>query len=217
MQNLIVFCPQCLSWVEPHAELCPDCGLIVTLDQPDPDQESLARTIGTPLMFLGPVRIERPRLPNYGDLLGTTQGFLFVPRLHRRLNGAWEGVMSNRVPGWWPFRGESSANRFLDWLRRPAGSRLSDSKEAETADPSRLSGSLSERLMESPGGFFVERRFVRAITCRRKTVKLERVPFRNISLIDESDEQTLPAALEALETRTGRLVTSDDGRSPFPS
>ena len=213
MQNLIVFCRQCFAWVEPHAELCPDCGMLVILDQPDLDQESLAKIIGNPLIFLGPVRVERPRLPNYGDLLGTSEGLLFVPRLHRRLNGAWEGVSSNRLPGWWPFRGEQSANRFLDWLRRPSGARLPDPKKEGSSEAFPLSGSLSdsgslsERLMDSPGGFFMERRFIRGMTCRRKTVRIERSPFRSMTLVDESEDTTLPAALESLELQTGPFAS----------
>ena len=207
MQNLIVFCRQCFAWVEPHGEMCPDCGMLVILDQPDLDQESLAKIIGNPLIFLGPVRVERPRLPNYGDLLGTSEGLLFVPRLHRRLNGAWEEVASNRIPGWWPFRGEQSANRFLDWLRRPSTARLSDPKKGESVEASPLSGSLSERLMDSPGGFFMERRFIRGMTCRRKTVRIERSPFRSMTLVDESEDTTLPAALESLEMQTGPFAS----------
>lgn len=202
MQNLIVFCQRCLSWVEPHAELCPDCGTTMTLDQPDLEPDFLDRIIGTPLMLVGPVRVERPRLPNYGDLVGTSEGMMFLPRLHRRLNGAWEGVTSHRVPGWWPFRGEQSTNRFLDWLRRPANAQLAEPTQGEARF---LTGSLSQRLMDSPGAFFIERRFIRAMTCRRKGVRLERSPYRSITLFDESPDMTLPAALELLETQAGRM------------
>src|ERR1700677_747051 len=106
MQNLVIFCQSCLTWVEPFSDQCPECGVEVQLDRPDPDLKDLEEKLGRQLTVVGPIRVERQGLPSYGHLVGTTRGVLFLPRLHRRVNGAWEGVTSQRLPGWWPFRGE---------------------------------------------------------------------------------------------------------------
>jgi hypothetical protein len=197
MQNLIIFCQHCFTWVEPHSETCPDCGVEVDLDRPDPDRETLAEVLGAPVTVLGPVRVERQGLPNYGVLIGTTTGVLFVPRLHRRINGAWEGVTSQRLPGWWPFQGDLASPRFLNWLRRPFAVRAGDEAKPEAVDEAEIV-SLSDRLMDSPGAFFVDRRLIRSVTARRRTIKLDRSPLRTVTLIDESDEGTVLTSLNAL-------------------
>ena len=121
MQNLLVFCRYCFTWVEPHSQMCPECSAEIVLDDHDLDRDVLSEILGKPLSVLGCVRIDRPGLPNLGELIGTTEGVLFLPRLHRRLNGAWEGVESSRLPGWWPFRGDQTSPRFLEWLKHPLG------------------------------------------------------------------------------------------------
>ena len=196
MQNLIVFCQQCFAWIEPQSELCPDCGSPVVLDQPDPDLDTLARIMGAPVMFLGAVRVERSALPSFGELIGTTEGVLFLPRLHRRLNGAWEGVASTRLPAWWPFRGDHTSPKFLDWLRRPSGVRVFE--HATEGEPASIPTSLPDRLMDSPGAFFAERRFIRSISARKRMVKLDRSPFRSITLVDETEDGSLCASLNSL-------------------
>jgi hypothetical protein len=206
MQNLIVLCHQCLSWIEPQSELCPDCVCPVVLDQPDPDLDTLARMMGNPLMFLGAARVERPALPSFGVLIGTTEGVLFLPRLHRRLNGAWDGVASTRLPAWWPFRGDHTSPKFLDWLRRPTGLRgFEPTKEGE---PEPIPTALPNRLIDTPGAFFAERRFIRAISVRKRMVKLERSPFRSITLVDETDDCSLGASVNSLLLRAARAIAT---------
>ena len=202
MQNLIVLCQQCLSWIEPQSELCPDCACPVVLDQPDPDLGTLARIMGKPLMILGATRVERSTLPSFGELIGTPEGVLFLPRLHRRLNGAWEGVASTRLPGWWPFRGDHTSPKFLDWLRRPTGVKVLE--PTQEVEPEQIPTSLPERLLDSPGAFFAERRFIRAISGRKRIVKLDRSPFRSITLVDETEDCSLCTSLNSLVLRTAR-------------
>ena len=86
MPNLLVLCQGCFAWVEPHSQLCPECGIEIDLERPDLDRETLAGILGRPLMTLGSVRVDRRDLPSFGELIGTSTGLLFVPRLHRRLN-----------------------------------------------------------------------------------------------------------------------------------
>ena len=205
MQNLLVFCQYCFSWVEPHSLMCPDCASEVDLDQPDLEREVLSDILGTSIMSLGNVGVDRQGLPSYGELIATTEGILFFPRLHRRLNGAWEGVVSTRVPAWWPFRGDHHSTRFLEWLRHPLGVPM----ENEPAFvPSRESAkrSLADRMMDSPGAFFAAHRSIRSITSRRRTVKLNRSPFRSIVLIDETENGTLHATLDSAANQAVRRV-----------
>lgn len=204
MQNLIVFCQYCSAWVEPFSTLCPECGTEVQLDQPDPDIGDLTVRLGRQLMVLGPVCVERHGLPNYGYLIGTTQGILFLPRLHRRINGAWEGVTSQRLPGWWPFRGDMKSPRFLSWLRKPfIAQGHADEKSLPVLELN--SGSLANRLMDSPGAFFVEHRTIHGLVGRRRTVKIERPPLRSVTLIDETEGGSLIASLNDLSAQVARI------------
>lgn len=197
MQNLIVFCERCFTWVEPTSDFCPECGTEVQLDRPDPDLEDLALKLGRQLTVLGPVRVDRQGLPNYGYLVGTTQGLLFLPRLNRRINGAWEGVTPQRCPGWWPFGNDTGSPGFLKWLRKPFGIQDQIEGSSEPHLEQDLE-SLARRVMDSPGAFFVERRAMRGMTVRRRTVKIERPPLRSVTLLDESEDGSLGAALNSL-------------------
>ena len=206
MQNLLVFCRYCFTWVEPHSQMCPECSAEIVLDDHDLDRDVLSEILGKPLSVLGCVRIDRPGLPNLGELIGTTEGVLFLPRLHRRLNGAWEGVESSRLPGWWPFRGDQTSPRFLEWLKHPLGIKVEPISAVDPVpQPDRVS--LAERLMESPGGFFAELRWIESITSRRRTVKLNRTHLRTITVIDETEDGSLHAALDSLVRQAARAVS----------
>ena len=206
MPNLLVLCQGCFAWVEPHSRLCPECAVEIDLERPDLDRETLDRILGRPLMTLGSVRVDRRDLPSFGELIGTSTGLLFVPRLHRRLNGAWEGVESSRLPGWWPFRGDQTSPRFLEWLKHPLGIKVEPISAVDPVpQPDRVS--LAERLMESPGGFFAELRWIESITSRRRTVKLNRTHLRTITVIDETEDGSLHAALDSLVRQAARAVS----------
>lgn len=198
MQNLIVLCHRCLTWTETHEGLCPECGADVFLDAPDFDGDLLEEMLGDPLVVLGPLRIDRLELPSYGFFVGTTTGILFLPRLHRRVNGAWEAITSQRLPNWWPFQGDLASPRFMSWLRKPFGMNVAtDDQTVDHLDRT----SLSERLMESPGGFFTPRRNVKMVTGRRRQLRLERALQRSITVIDETEDGSLRNALDSFLSR----------------
>ena len=197
MHNLIVLCQRCLSWVETHSDTCPECAADVFLDMPDINRDSLAEILGTPISLIGPVRIERYSLPNYGFLIGTSAGILYLPRLHRRLNGAWESVTSQRLPRWWPFQGDASSPRFLNWLRRPFISESSDEILAPAEDQPGMDA-LADRFMDSPGAFFTRHQSIKSISGRWRLVKLERMLQRSISIVDETEEGSLRVTLDSL-------------------
>ena len=198
MQNLIVLCQRCISWVEPLSERCPECGDEVVLERPDPDPDALATVVGMPLMLLGTVRVERQSLPSYGELIGTDEGLLFLPQLNRRLNGAWEEVSTSRTSRWWPFRGDINSPRFLDWLRRPSSVKPgTESPTSQALAPQRTS--LADRLMESPGAFFARNGTIHSITTpRRNSVKVDRSPLRSVTFTDATENGTLKSSLDAL-------------------
>ena len=62
----LVLCQQCLSWVEPIAEQCPQCDYPIDLRTADPTAEELAAAIGPLISRIGPVRISRTTLPDRG-------------------------------------------------------------------------------------------------------------------------------------------------------
>jgi hypothetical protein len=164
----------------------------------------LTQLIGELVNVAGPVRIERRVVPSLGHLLVTTGGLMFLPRLHRRLNGAVEEVTSQRSPGWWPFQGEQSSSRFLAWLRRSTPEASANGSSAEHP-LERASEPLAERLMESPGAFFVARLTIQAITARRRQIQINRAPSRSIALSDETDDGSVMAALYSLRQQIAGL------------
>lgn len=196
MQNLIVLCHRCLTWVETHSDVCPECGSDVCLDHPDPTIDFLTEVMGSSMAVMGPVRVDRTTLPSYGYVIGTSNGFLFLPRLHRRMNGAWEAISSQRLPHWWPFRGDLTSPRFLSWLRRPFGSSGQDLPESQPKTSERTD-SLVDQLLDSPGSFFVELRLIQGLSARRRNVKLDRRPMKSITFVDETDDGTLLDLLNA--------------------
>lgn len=209
MQNLLVLCQHCFTWVQPHSHSCPECGLDIYLDEPDLPRDALARILGTPLVLHGAVRVDRSALPSFGELIGTSQGILFLPRLHRRLNGAWEGVASTRVPAWWPFRGDHTSPRFLEWLRHPLGVKVAEESASPVVDrPQPTEISLVDRLIDSPGAFFAQHQFIQRITARKRTVQIHRLAYRSITLIDETEDGSLHTSLDALIRQAARAAAS---------
>lgn len=203
MQNLIVLCHRCYAWVETHSETCPECAAEVCLETPDADRDALSEILGRPFAVLGPLRIERHFLPSFGYFIGTTNGLLFLPRLHRRVNGAWEAVTSQRLPQWWPFHGDQSSPRFLSWLKRPFNNATQDEQKASESLPQDFESPV-DQLMDSPGAFFTEHRMIRSITSRRRLIKLNRTPLRSVSIIDETDDGSLCLSLNSLVAQAAK-------------
>jgi hypothetical protein len=81
----LVLCQQCLSWVEPIAEQCPQCDYPIDLRTADPTAEELAAAIGSLISRIGPVRISRTALPGRGFLYATTGGLFFIPQSVERV------------------------------------------------------------------------------------------------------------------------------------
>lgn len=176
MTSLIVLCPNCLTWIEPHGESCTECSVAVNLDDYDPNIESITERLGEQLQDLGSMKLLRRGWPACGRLLATTRGLLFVPEFVVRMNGALEAVTDDAVAG-----SQRVANLF-HWWSIPPWRRPLD--EADHKPPSAVSHSQSmpDLLFNAPGSFFVARASIHRIHFRWGRVQIERPPSRSVSL-----------------------------------
>lgn len=183
MSSLIVVCPQCLTWVEPHSERCTECGVAVDVDAPDPDAQMLAQRVGEALLELGPIRLDRSGWPQLGHLVATTEGLLFLPDFLPRPNGAIEPRVDESQP---------SVSWLTDlsrawWSRLRSPTPSADPVAVETSIPT-IANTLEaavpafQRLFESPGGMFVARSSMRRLLARWNHLKIERSPSRSVTL-----------------------------------
>lgn len=158
----LMLCHQCLSWVEPLGEQCPQCDFPLDARIPDPTSEELGAVIGKLVRRIGDVRIARTALPNHGSLYETTRGLFFVPhRLEdvRLVHGAatlggWRSVLSalQRIPyAVFGLRGYRAAPRVEIAVDVHTQLNPQDSKE------------LPNLLMSNPGVFFLSRRSIHRI------------------------------------------------------
>ena len=177
MSSLIVVCPHCLTWAEPHADRCTECGVAVDIDAPDPDEESLALRLGEPLLELGPVRLDRRGWPSLGRLVATSEGLLFLPEFVRRPNGAIEPRIDepDNSTNW------SARLGCLWWW--PQWSQFTPAKAAPFADADdTVSLPIRQRLLDAPGGLFVARASVRRLLAHWNHLQIERRPARSVTL-----------------------------------
>lgn len=177
MSSLIVVCPHCLTWAEPQADRCTECGVAVDVDAPDPDEATLAQRLGEPLLELGPVRLDRPGWPSRGHLVATSEGLLFLPDFISRPNGAIEPRVEEPVSaGWW------TAPLSPTWWW-PSPSRVASTKPASgTGADSAPHPPPFQRLLDSPGGLFVARASVRRLLARWNHLQIERRLARSVTL-----------------------------------
>lgn len=177
MSSLIVLCPHCLTWVEPHAQCCTECGGGANADDNDPEIDSLITRLGTRLLDLGPIKLLRRGWPTCGQLLATTEGLLFVPRFTVHPNGALEAT-TDESPG--------SSNRvaqLFHWWSLPPWRRPVD--EAAPINPDATPTPIQpvlDLLLDSPGGFFIQRASIQRISVRWGRVHVERPPSRSVTL-----------------------------------
>lgn len=176
MSSLIVLCPQCLTWVEPHAQSCTECGSTVNADDPDPPHAELARRLGSHLQGLGPIKLLRKGWPVCGRLVGTTEGLLFVPQFVKQSNGSLEAVADEA-----PSRSSRVAG-VLHWWSLPPWRRPMDVEVPRvTAEPAD-SRSLVDLLLDSPGAVFIRRDTIQRLTIRWNRAQIERRPARSVTL-----------------------------------
>ncbi len=193
MSMLIVICPHCLTWVEPHADRCTECGVVVDFDAPDPDEVTLLQRLGEPLLELGPIRLERRGWPPRGKLLATSEGLLFLPDFVSRPNGAIEPPPEEpdieETPGngqtewsWWPWKSESTQSLY----------NAAHQSVIERPEPA------LQRLLNAPGGLFVQRTSIRRLVLRWNRLKIERAPARSVTLLPLSRDSSVSKLLRRL-------------------
>jgi hypothetical protein len=161
----LVLCQQCLSWVEPIAEQCPQCDYPIDLRTGDPTIEELAAAIGPLIAVLGPVRLSRATLPDRGQLYATGGGLFFVPQFAEQIRM----VSADSSPR------SRSTTRAL--LRAPLQLLRGGVALGAYRSPMRVEVSRHELpvlgpddghrlpllLMDHPGAFFFGRRSIRTI------------------------------------------------------
>jgi len=108
----IVACHTCWSWVVPQGGACPDCLFPVDPLAPDPAPPILQHTFGEFVTRLSVVRIERPLLPGWGALIGTTEGLLFLPFLTSQSDGALVPLQDESRWSMWQFWRSPTPSRF---------------------------------------------------------------------------------------------------------
>jgi hypothetical protein len=164
----LVLCQQCLAWVEPIGEQCPQCDYPIDLRAPDPSFEERATAIGPLVGPIGPVRISRTALPDRGMLYATANGLFFVPESFERVRLV-PAESANRSP-------RSMARALLREARTVLTHGLSLKRWADRSSMRiEISRSevpvlgpedslrLSRLLMDDPGVFFLSRRSIRAV------------------------------------------------------
>lgn len=176
MSSLIVVCPHCLTWAEPHSERCTECGLAIDMDAPDPDEHELLQRLGEPVADLGPIRIDRLGWPDFGHLLATSEGLMFLPQFSVRPNGALEPMTVDhptstarkihRGSWWWPNRSRATSS---------GESAASDDTIAQEA-------STVQRLFDSPGALFVARSSIQKVQVNWTHIRIDRRPARSVTL-----------------------------------
>ena len=225
----LLLCPHCFTWGEPRSGSCPTCCGAVDADAPDPDAETLARTIGPVTHCLGEVFTPRRLLPERGLLYATGSagggggGLFFLPhrpevRLERPdddggFGGALVGTVAAAVwtplmvlgPLWRLTRTRPRRRVVFEPVDVPADGAAADGAAdgVRPVAPVRSADLLAEHLVANPGAFFVPRRSVRFVRRRgrRWTVEcLHRPALRFRAL---SDPRGVRANLEALD-RTPR-------------
>jgi len=175
MTSLIVLCPHCLTWIETHAQCCTECGGGVDTDDTDLSPEIVDKRLGEWLLDLGGVKLLRRGWPNFGRLVATTEGLLFVPQLIEQANGALEAALEGALAG--PERVRS----LIHWWSLPVWRRpLETYPHDEMATLPQQS--LRELLYNSPGAFYIGRDSISRITVRWGRVQIERRPSRMVSM-----------------------------------
>ena len=187
MSSLIVVCPHCLTWVEPSADCCTECGVAVDVDAPDAKEVTLR--LGESLMELGPVRLERRDWPSLGTLVGTTEGLLFVPQLKSRSNGAVETIDGDS---------HAAASWLAIWLASWRRVTVVSSSPAPSMENSAGLRPAHEMLFDSPGALFVQRTSIRRALIQWGCLRLVRPPSKSVTFTPISTSQTIRQLMRPL-------------------
>lgn len=190
MSEPLLLCRVCLAWCEPILDTCTTCASVLEATEPDLPRSDLERRLGTVVHSLGNVDVFRSNLPSSGQLLATTTGLLFLPALREHPRGGWIARTAPRTPlGLWSHH---LLLQFQHWWQ-PA---RSDSTFGPALPHD---GSPADWLMDSPGGLFVDLESIKYMTIRRDTLRIDRGPWRTLSIVSSAPKSELVRAMGELD------------------
>jgi hypothetical protein len=170
----VVLCHHCWTWVFPQGPACPECRLVITLDDPDPSAEEMSQRLGTSVVRLGEVGWQRPRLPSRGELWGTTAGLIYWPMLESLPNGSiipFERVAERNV----------SWSVFSLWHRHETPCKTVSIDHAWTPFPVAVEA-RGQRFLETPGAAFFPRENLVKIQCHGRVWTMFRTFGRTVRM-----------------------------------
>lgn len=189
MSEPLLLCRVCLAWSEPILDMCTTCASVLEVSEPDPPREELAARLGTVVHSLGAVEVFRTALPSSGRLLATTTGLLFLPALQEHPRGGWMAQPAPATPlGLWSHH---LLQQLRHWLLRNGSHPAPVGAPPHGTEP-------ADWLMDLPGALFVELGSVRKLTVRKEALRIERHPWRTLSLTSLAGRSELSRALGEL-------------------
>lgn len=189
MSEPLLLCRVCLAWSEPILDMCTTCASVLEAGEPDPPREELATRLGEVVHSLGAVEVFRTSLPSAGRLLATTTGLLFLPALQEHPRGGWMAQPAPTTPlGLWSHH---LLQQLRHWLHRNGTHTAPAGAPPHGTEP-------ADWLMDLPGALFVELKSVRRLSVRRETLRIERSPWRTLSLSSLAEKSQMVQALGEL-------------------
>lgn len=186
MSEPLLLCRVCLAWSEPILDTCTACASVLEVSEPDPPREELATRLGEVIHSLGAVEVFRTALPSSGRLLATTTGLLFLPALQEHPRGGWMAQPAPNTPlGLWSHH---LLLQFRHWLHPNEATAIPKSAPPHGSEP-------VDWLMDLPGALFVELKSIRRLSVRRDTLRIERSPWRLLSLSSLAGKSQMVQAL----------------------
>lgn len=196
MSGVVAMCGACLTWIEPRGDRCHHCGELFSLYSDDPLDRDVAERLGEPLVDLGPVVLNRPRLPVAGSLYATTTGWVFRPTFTLDESGALtQFPIPRRDRSWlWRFVPSSAASRKA---RADLAERIDEPPVANSEDRT-----FAELYQAAPGGLFIPITWIHKIRRQRSVL---RIWYHQVQRV----EFELLASEEVVDDALGKLDEHD--------
>lgn len=192
MSGVVAMCGACLTWIEPRGDRCHHCGELFNLFSDDPLDQDVAVRLGEPLVNLGPVVLNRPRLPVAGRLYGTTTGWVFRPTFTLDESGALtQFPIPRRDRSWlWRFVPSSTSSRKA---RADLAERIAEKAVDSEEQP------FAEQYRSVPGGLFVPIAWVQKIRRQRSVLRIWYHQVQRVEFELLASEEVVDDALSKLD------------------
>lgn len=192
MSGVVAMCGACLTWIEPRGDRCHHCGELFSLYSDDPLDRDVAERLGEPLADLGPVVLNRPRLPVAGRLYGTTTGWVFRPVFTLDESGALSQFPIPRRDRSWLWRfvpSSATSGKARADLAECIGQKAVDSAEQPFA----------ELYLAAPGGLFVPIAWIQKIRRQRSVLRVWYHQVQRVEFELLASEKVVDDALNKLD------------------